>query len=660
MIEEKKKYENSLYRRFVMRVLVPPFLILMLLGIVGLWVLGNILHQQAIGNMKSSAVATAATLNREFSLRETILKQTGAEMFIIKSTYLADRKKLDENYEACRIFVRQKASFSSSPNGVCEPFLRGAANGTSSLAALQNEYVALGNAIVENQNQRINERLAAYKQFFPETLALLVVDDDQAVVSSALSGVFKGSSDVFLPDAIAALKAPVMGKTGSYESFKLVTFAYPIAGGSVLAAYDVENEMFIRQAWQSAPIDRTRSLAVVLDGDGTPVYPDIKDNKHFVDNAATLRQSTYAEFALDTIDHTVVTAPVGDSKWLVAIASPTAAVLAPLRDAQLIGIIVVGLFMVGFFWMGTFFIQRMLRNIIRLVSGAMVFGSGRLDYKIALDHADSEFMRLGDTMNLMARRLAQAEKEIDEKNKEFISLATHEIRAPLTAIIGHISLLKDMYGTKLDPQANGLIDQAYYSTARLRDLVNDMLNVARLESGRSEFALVPVAVKNVIAEVVSNMTVVADMAHVRLEYKDKGATDVLADEGRLRIIINNFVSNAIKYNRPKGTVTISHQLNDNQLVTVIADDGLGIPEDQKEHMFEKFFRVEHEDRKSVTGTGLGMYITKQYIEQMQGKLWYESTHGHGTKFYFSLPVAKVRLRTQLKDRIKKLKKKKTH
>ncbi|MES2971302.1 MAG: HAMP domain-containing sensor histidine kinase [Patescibacteria group bacterium] len=649
----ESKNNGNLHRRFVMRVLAPPFVALLLLSAATIWQLGNILHRQAIDGLKRSATTTAATLEREFALRETILKQSGTELFVIKSEYNSDRKQLDDNRDACRAHMQKKFTFKDAPNGVCEPFRGGfAGSNTGNLASLENEYVLLGEEMIQDQNQRINERISAFKQFFPETLALLIINDKKQPVSSAYSGIFKASTNIFQPDAESALVGSIRGKLATAEGYQLAVFAFQIPGGSVLAAYDLQNENFIRQVWESAPIDRTRTLALLLDSTGSPAYPILKDADGFKTSINELHHEPYINIPLDNVDHTVVGAPAGSSNWSVAIASPTAAVLATLRDAQLAAVVVIGLFMVGFVWVGTFFIQRTLRNIVSLVSGAMVFGSGRLDYKIALDHADGEFVRLAETMNAMAQRIFDVEKSVDEKNKEFISVATHELRAPLTAIIGHLSMFNEMYDKKLDDKAKFLIDQAYYGSARLRDLVNDMLNVARLESGRSEFALTTVPIKPVVEDVISTMAVVAKITNVTLEYKHVHEADVLADEQRLRIIINNFVSNAIKYNRPGGHVIVSHQVQDNLLVTCIEDNGLGIPEDQKAHMFEKFFRVEHEDRKSVTGTGLGMYITKEYIEQMHGKLWFESSHGTGTKFYFSLPIVSPPLRTKIKKIIK--------
>ncbi len=655
MLEEKARYESNLHRRFIIRVLAPPFLALLVLSLIVVWQLNRILHQQAINNLRRSANTTAATLEREFSLRETVLKQTGTELFIIKSEYSANLKKLTSNRDSCRAYILRSGTFRNAPNGVCKSFLAGFAAGGSSLAALENEYARIGEELISQQGQRINERLSAFKQFFPETLELMIINDHKQVVSSAVSGVFKGSTNAFQLEAVSALTDPIRGKVTSAESFKLATFAFPISGGSVLAAYDLNNEHFVRRAWASAPIDRSRALAVLLDSSGNPAYPRLNDGERFISSAADLRQKPFVQISLDGVDHTVVSAPAGASGWMVAIASPTAAVLAPLREAQLTGLILIGLFLVSFLWVGTFFIRRMLRNIISLVSGAMIFGSGRLDYKINLDHAEGEFMRLADIMNTMAQRIATAEKAVDEKNKEFISVATHELRAPMTAIIGHLSLLKERHGNKLNTKAQYLLNQAYDSTTHLRDLVNDMLNVARLESGQSEVTLTPISIKSIIEDVLSTMAVVSKSSKVNLQYQNKYAADVLADEQHMRIIINNIVSNAIKYNRPGGKVTVYHKLIGDRLATIIEDNGLGIPDDQKAHLFEKFFRVRNEDRKNVTGTGLGLYITKRYVEEMRGELSVQSSYGKGTKISFSLPVVKPKrrlLKTLLGKKIK--------
>jgi two-component system sensor histidine kinase VicK len=167
-----------------------------------------------------------------------------------------------------------------------------------------------------------------------------------------------------------------------------------------------------------------------------------------------------------------------------------------------------------------------------------------------------------------------------------------------------------------------------------------MLDVARLESGKAEYQLEPLDIISTTKTVVDMQAIPAQTAHVQIVYNPPAKlSPVLADKNKLQIILTNFVSNAIKYNRSGGTITIQHSSRDNKLITSVADTGLGIPTDQQSHIFEKFYRVKHADRVNVPGTGLGMYITKHFIESMGGEIWFTSTHGQGTTFYFSLPYA---------------------
>lgn len=630
----------NLEKRFIWHVLVPPFLALLILAGLGFWQLDKLIRSQAINQLERSASSLSTKLEREFSIRETILKRTGEELFVNKSKYQADVQKLESDRAACRTHVAQKSSFSGSPNNACDAFSSNQSAVKPTVSSVESGYVLLGEKLSASHQAATNDRLSAYKQFFPETLAIIVLDKDQKIVSSALSGAFKGDSNKFIDDAKLALTQSINGKIIVHENFELAIFAQPISDGSVLVAYDINNQNFIRQAWAATPIDKTQSLAVVLDNDGNPIYPDLKDANAFKPFNTPLRQKPYADIKLEGIENMAVAEEVVGSGWLVVVASPRAAVLAPLRDAQLAAVIFVGILIICFLWIGTYFIRQIVGTVMHLVTGALVFGSGRLDYRIKLEKSGRELNQLAQTLNNMAARIEADELLIDQKNKEFISIATHELRAPMTAIIGYLSMFKERQKHKLDKASQNLIDEVYYGTARLKDLVNDMLDVARLEGGRAEFNFKAVSIDKVVDDVVKTMSVVAKMSKVKIIYDSNNAKNVLADDARLKIIINNLVSNAIKYNREHGTVSITHQTKSDDLITMVKDTGLGIPEEQKEHIFEKFFRVQHSDRSKITGTGLGMFITSRYVEEMGGKIWFESAHGKGTTFYFSLPLAK--------------------
>ena len=632
-------HESNLQRRFIVRVLAPPFLVLLCLGLLIFWQLDNIVRDQATSDLRRASTTTAAKIEREFALRQTILKRTGEELFVIKSEYRADLAELDTNRTACSAHVKQKKTFLGAPEGVCDPFLAAFASKGPTLQAIEDSYVTSGEAINQNQKQRINERLESFKKFFPETMALLVVDKKGQLLSSALSGLDSDSLKTLLPTAISAQKTPTDGKLVTIKDIRIGVFAYPIPEGSVLAAYDLSSESFIKDSWQSTPIDKSKGLAVITDSLGNIVYPELPLGNSIAESNLELRTNHYTDLYLRQVEHIAVAGEADASKWMVVVASPKAVVFGPVRDAQIIAVLIIGSLLVGFLWVGAFFIQRTVKNILGLVGGALIFASGKLDHKIELKNADQEFVQLGDTLNTMAGRIAAAEKDADEKNKEFISVATHELRTPLTAIIGNLSMVYEDMNDKLAPEVKPMIEQAFKGTNRLKDLINDMLDVARLEGGRAEFKILPIQIESVAGSVVDNLQITAQEHGLGLSYDKTNALGVLADDSRLTIVMNNFVSNALKYNRPNGTVKVSHSRQDGQLVTAIADTGLGIPEAQKAHMFEKFFRVDDADRKSVIGTGLGMYITQEYVIAMGGKVWFESTQGVGTTFFFSLPLA---------------------
>lgn len=635
---KRKHHESNLQRRFIVRVLAPPFVILLCLGVVIFWQLDNFVRDQATSELRRASTTTAAKLEREFALRQTVLKRTGEELFVIKSEYRTELTKLDASRTDCNAYIKQKRTFLGAPNGVCDPFLAEFARKGPTLQAIEDSYVVNGDQLNSNQNQRINERLKSYKQFFPETMALLVVDAKGQLISSALSGLDNNAIKTLLPDAIGAQKTSLDGKLLKYEDVRLGVFAYPIPDGSVLAAYDLSSDSFIRESWQSTPIDKAKGLAVITDSKGDIVYPELPFGNSIAAANDKLRNSHYIDLDLRNVEHIAVAGVADASKWMVVVASPKTVVFGPVRDAQIIAVLVIGSLLVGFLWVGAFFIQRTVKNIMHLVGGALIFAAGKLDHKIELTNADQEFLQLSDTLNTMAGRIADAEKAADEKNKEFISIATHELRTPLTAIIGNLSMVYEDMGDRLTSDVKPMIEQAFKGTNRLRDLINDMLDVARLEGGRAEFKIAPVSMQAVATSVVDNLRITAQEHSLGLSYDITNAQNVMADESRLTIVLNNFVSNALKYNRPNGTVKVSHSLLDGQLVTAVSDTGLGIPEAQKAHMFEKFFRVDDVDRKNVVGTGLGMYITREYVLAMGGKVWFESTHGVGTTFFFSLPL----------------------
>lgn len=230
-------------------------------------------------------------------------------------------------------------------------------------------------------------------------------------------------------------------------------------------------------------------------------------------------------------------------------------------------------------------------------------------------------------------------KEVDQMKDEFISIASHELRTPITTLKGFLSMiLEGDYGS-LNEGGKKSLKIMEASVNRLGDLVEDLLNVSRIEQRRLQ--LNPRAVK--LSEV---LTSVADEFELRVQ--EKGLTLhldvspdlplVWADEDKLRQVLINLVGNAVKYTK-QGQIELSAKASSDKLVTItVKDSGLGMSAEETKNLFDKFYRVKNEETKGIIGTGLGLWITKQLVELMGGQVYVESIKHVGTQVYFTLPV----------------------
>ena len=628
---------SSLQTRFLLRVLFPPFLILVFIAIAGFIVLSISVQSSATNELQRVAATTAAKLEREFALRKTVLRSTGKQLFAIESDYQQKKQKLGTNYDACRKFVRSNNNYITE---VCKPFYEQFAVAGSNLQkAVDDGLTEQQKELTDTRETDMNQLLRSYVEFFPETSLMLVFGKDGKTTSQATNG---GTILESHADSIRALAKKAMTTTteGVYIAngvTRQMVFAYPIDNGAVVASYDLDNAGFLYPSWKGAPIDSTRGYVVIADTKSGTGYPSIKDTNLY----QPALQSSKTTLTSAGVDYLAVSEPVNGTTWRVVASSPKAMALETLANAQILAVAVGGLLLISFTWVGSRFVQRTVDSILGLVGGAVVFSSGQLTHRIDTARmSDKEFSQLAEIMNNMAIKIQAAEDAIVQKDKEFINVATHEIKAPITAIIGNLSMtLEDGMG-QMDETARLLAGQAYTSTIRLRDLVNELLDIARLESGRAQFNLEPINLDKEITDMLLLQKTPALEKKITMTYQPSGQPiTVLADKTKLEIILTNFISNGIKYNRPSGQLTVTSSVSGTHAEVAITDTGLGIPADQQAHMFQKFFRVDAPDRAGIPGTGLGMYVTKQFIEGMDGTLRFESEHGKGTTFFFTVPLA---------------------
>lgn len=233
-------------------------------------------------------------------------------------------------------------------------------------------------------------------------------------------------------------------------------------------------------------------------------------------------------------------------------------------------------------------------------------------------------------------------KEVDQMKDEFISIASHELRTPLTITKGYISMiLEGIYGKIENPAVEKAIQTVANSNHRLEALVEDLLNVSRIEQGRLQVVSKDMEIEPIIQDVVSDLKIKADEKKLVLEYlkPDEKLPLISADLERLKQALVNLIGNSVKYTIA-GSVKITTQVKNNMMEIKIVDTGVGMSAEDQKRLFEKFYRIQNEKTEKVVGTGLGLWITKQIIELMKGKITIESMEEVGTQVVVRLMLAR--------------------
>ncbi len=259
-------------------------------------------------------------------------------------------------------------------------------------------------------------------------------------------------------------------------------------------------------------------------------------------------------------------------------------------------------------------------------------------HKPSFTESDKDFVRLmGAWMSATLDRL-----EVERMKSEFVSIASHQLHTPLTGIKWFVELLLKGDAGRLNAKQTESLEQVLEIDERLIQLVQDLLNVSHIETGRNfvvekaDYDLVPMF-RSLKAEFVA----LAKKHKVTLKFDLPKTLVLKVDADKIRQVFLNLLSNAVKYSREKGTVEVSFVEGKKGFVTlVVKDQGLGIPKHQQARLFEKFFRAENVQSSETEGTGLGLYIAKGLVEAHGGKIWFESKEDLGTKFFVALPKGK--------------------
>jgi signal transduction histidine kinase len=230
-------------------------------------------------------------------------------------------------------------------------------------------------------------------------------------------------------------------------------------------------------------------------------------------------------------------------------------------------------------------------------------------------------------------------REFDRLKDEFIAIVSHELRTPLTSVYGAAVTLREH---QLDDERRGaLLEIVSTESARLARLLDDILWVSRLDSGRADTFITRVEATDIVSDVV-NATRTHLPSTLSLElHQPPPPAPVAADPDKLRQVLVNLIENAVKYS-DEGLIEVRLEQRNGTMRFSISDEGLGIPPEEQERIFEKFHRLDPQMTQGVGGTGLGLYICRELVERMDGRIWVDSEPGKGATFTFELPLASSR------------------
>ncbi len=231
------------------------------------------------------------------------------------------------------------------------------------------------------------------------------------------------------------------------------------------------------------------------------------------------------------------------------------------------------------------------------------------------------------------------EEEVDRMKSEFISLASHQLRTPLSAVKTYSHMLIDGYMGEITPAQRDSLATIVSAANRMNELISTLLNITKIESGTIAIRLGSINIDKAVQEVVKELSLQAIGKSIKLSLKVSGeaSKNIRTDKLILKEVLTNVMSNAIKYTPEGGSVKTTIKLRDDDVMISVKDTGWGIPKYSQDQIFSKFFRAHNIVKRETSGTGLGLYLVKGLIDTIGGKIWFKSQEGAGTQFYITLP-----------------------
>jgi signal transduction histidine kinase len=233
-------------------------------------------------------------------------------------------------------------------------------------------------------------------------------------------------------------------------------------------------------------------------------------------------------------------------------------------------------------------------------------------------------------------------ERLDRAKSEFVSVAAHQLRTPLSGIKWGLNILFEGDAGDMSEEQRSIIKKSAESNDRMIALVNDLLDVDHIETEKDRYTFEAVDICEIIESIFSELKPRAEEQGTTLAFENRFAkyAKVRADKVKIRAVIQNLLENAVRYIMKDGTVTVRLKQEGEMMNVSVTDDGIGIPADEQEKIFTKFFRADNAVKLRTDGSGLGLFIAHDIVRKHKGEIWFESEKDKGTVFAFTVPVAK--------------------
>ncbi len=282
-----------------------------------------------------------------------------------------------------------------------------------------------------------------------------------------------------------------------------------------------------------------------------------------------------------------------------------------------------------------------------LIMGIIIIGTAVIAYAIGNRYIEDPalialiILLLTAILFIISFIIIQGFERLAEANRmksEFISVVSHQLRSPLSNLRWAIELLMSGRIGKIEEKQTEYFKILKENNSRMEELISDLLTVSRIEQRDLSLKKRKFSLENLIKDLILEFKPFIQASNIEVKFKsEEDLPEILADPSQIRLVIGNLLDNAIRYIKNKGKVKIKLEKKGKKLYFEIADNGVGIPKEDKKYIFQKFFRSENVLRYQTQGSGLGLYITKAIVEKSGGKIGFSSQEGVGSTFWFTLP-----------------------